>query len=210
METAYWRIKTKAQILAAVRKMSMNSPLYSFAKKWCPSSPHENYVINQNPPTPPPHPCIDRNRFSIVSPFLLFWRQLPPPLLSPWKPCDKPKSSDPPPPDPCIDRNQFSKGLVCTLLATTAPLLSPWKPCHTPKSSDPLPQGDKLWQLPYPYVYVTQRSSSESDENDETVEDPPPDGVHYPAAINEDSKRSKYSNGDLIISYNMFSFLSLW
>ena len=54
METAYWRIKTKAQILAAVRKMSMNSPLYSFAKKWSPSSPHENYVINQNPPTPPP------------------------------------------------------------------------------------------------------------------------------------------------------------
>ena len=56
----------------------------------------------------------------------------------------------------------------------------------------PLPQGDKLWQLPYPYAYVTQRSSSESNENDETVEDPPPDGVHYPAAINEDSKRSKY------------------
>ena len=90
------------------------------------------------------------------------------------------------------------------------PFLSPWKLCDEPKSSDPLPQGDKLWQLPYPYVYVTQRSSSESDENDETVEDPPPDGVHYPAAINEDSKRSKYSNGDLIISYNMFSFLSLW
>ena len=36
------------------------------------------------------------------------------------------------------------------------------------------------------------RSSSESDENDETVEDPAPDRVHYPAAIYEDSKRSKY------------------
>ena len=54
------------------------------------------------------------------------------------------------------------------------------------------------------------RSSSESDENDETVEDPAPDGVHYPAAIYEDSKRSKYKDGDLIISYNMFSFLSIW
>ena len=54
------------------------------------------------------------------------------------------------------------------------------------------------------------RSSSESDENDETVEDPAPDRVHYPAAIYEDSKRSKYKDGDLIISYNMFSFLSIW
>ena len=54
------------------------------------------------------------------------------------------------------------------------------------------------------------RSSSESDENDETVEDPAPDGVHYPAAIYEDSKRSKYKDGDLIISYNMFLFLSIW
>ena len=58
--------------------------------------------------------------------------------------------------------------------------------------------------------HFTQRSSSESDENDETVEDPPPDRVHYPAAINEDSKRSKYKDGDLIISYNMFSFPSIW
>ena len=104
METAYWRIKTKAQILAAVRKMSMNSPLYSFAKKWSPSSPHENYVINQNPPTPP-DPCIDRNQFSIVPPLHSFCDNCPSS-----SPPENPviNQNPPPPPDPCIDRNQFS------------------------------------------------------------------------------------------------------
>ena len=53
---------------------------------------------------------------------------------------------------------------------------------------------------------MTQRSSSESDEKDETVEDPPPDGVHYPEAINEDSKRSKYKDGDLILATICFHF----
>ena len=83
--------------------MSMNSPLYSFAKKWSPSSPHENYVINQNPPTP--RPLYWQESIFYSPPFALFLRQLPL-LLSPRKPCDKPKSSAPP--DPCIDRNQFS------------------------------------------------------------------------------------------------------
>ncbi|XP_066027681.1 blastula protease 10-like isoform X2 [Pocillopora verrucosa] len=38
----------------------------------------------------------------------------------------------------------------------------------------------------------------ESDENDETVEGPPPDGVHYPAAINEDSKRKSNENDETV------------
>ena len=108
METAYWRIKTKAQILAAVRKMSMNSPLYSFAKKWCPSSPHENYVINQNPPTPPPHPCIDRNRFSIVSPFYSFGDNCPP-SSPPENPVINQNPPTPPPPTPVLTGINFLK-----------------------------------------------------------------------------------------------------
>ena len=135
----------------------MVPPLYSFAHNCFPSSPSENPVINQSLLILPPL-LYWRESIFYSPPFVLFWRQLPPP----------------------------------------------------PKSSDPSPQSDKLWQLPYPYAYVTQRSSSESNENDETVEDPPPDRVHYPAAINEDSKRSKYKDGDLIISYNMFSFPSIW